>query len=102
MPIMREDVLKIAELAKLHFGEDELAEFTGQFQRILDYIEKLREVDVGGVVPTDHVFMTEDAGRQAWREDEVLPSLSPEAALGNAPDSGRGHFRVPRAIAFQP
>ncbi len=46
--ITRAEVLKIADLARLHFSEEELDAFTAQFQRILDYVEQLEKVDVDG------------------------------------------------------
>ena len=96
MAISRSEVLKIAVLAKLHFDEAELEEFTVQFQRILDYVETLKEVDIDGVAPTSHVARTEEKG--AFREDETRVSLPAEEALQNAPDSGDGHFKVPKVI----
>ena len=97
MPISRSEVLKIAGLAKLHFSESELDEFTSQFERILDYIEQLKEVDITGVEPTSHVATTE-GGLTAARPDEVESSLPVEESLANAPDAGNGHFKVPKVI----
>ena len=98
MAVTREEVLKIAHLAKLHFDETELDAFTAQFQHILDYIEKLKEVNVEDVAPTSHVSLAGDFEKHIFREDAVRPSLSTEAALGNAPDGGNDHFRVPKVI----
>lgn len=98
MPVTREDVLRIAELAKLRFEEGSLAAFTAQFQRILDYVEKLREVDVGGIQAMHHVLMTDDLEEFVLRDDRVRASLPPSEALANAPDPGKGHFRVPRVL----
>jgi aspartyl-tRNA(Asn)/glutamyl-tRNA(Gln) amidotransferase subunit C len=98
MPITREEVLKIAELAKLHFDEESLAAFTAQFQRILDYIEKLSEVDVEGIEAVQHVLLTDDLEEFVRRDDQVGASLSASEALANAPNPGRGHFRVPRVL----
>jgi aspartyl-tRNA(Asn)/glutamyl-tRNA(Gln) amidotransferase subunit C len=98
MPVTLDEVLKIAELAHLHFEEAEAEAFTRQFQHILDYIEKLREVDVAGIEATSHVSLTKDFERYIFREDEVKPSLPLEESLANAPDSGNGHFRVPKVI----
>ncbi len=98
MSISRADVLRIAELAKLRFSEEELAEFTRQFQRILDYIEQLKQVDVEGVEPTSHVSLTPDFEKFQFREDEVTSSLPAEEGLSNAPDPGEGHFRVPKVL----
>jgi aspartyl-tRNA(Asn)/glutamyl-tRNA(Gln) amidotransferase subunit C len=98
VPISRSDVLKIADLAKLHLSEDELDAFTAQFQRILDYIEKLKEIDVRSVEPTSHVALGADYERHMFREDEVKPSLSVDDAVGSAPEAETGQFRVPKVI----
>jgi aspartyl-tRNA(Asn)/glutamyl-tRNA(Gln) amidotransferase subunit C len=96
--IDKSEVLRIAELAKLHFGEQDLNLFTTQFQRILDYIEKLKQVNVEGVEPTSHVALTPDSELPLFREDEVKASLSVEESLANAPDRGSDHFRVPKVL----
>ncbi|MBZ5498791.1 MAG: Asp-tRNA(Asn)/Glu-tRNA(Gln) amidotransferase subunit GatC [Acidobacteriia bacterium] len=98
MAITRAEVLRIAELAKLHFSESELDAFTAQFQHILDYIEKLKEVDVEGVMPTSHVALAGDFDKHTFREDRTRPSLPVEESLMNAPDRGNDHFRVPKVI----
>ncbi len=98
MPISRDEVLKIAELAKLHFSDDELAAFTEQFQRILDYVEQLEQVSVEGVEPTSHVSPAPGLEKIACREDDVRPSLPVEESLAGAPDPGEGHFRVPKVL----
>jgi aspartyl-tRNA(Asn)/glutamyl-tRNA(Gln) amidotransferase subunit C len=96
--ITRAEVLKIADLAKLYFDEAELDAFTVQFQRILDYIEQLKQVNIEGVEPTSHVSLTEDFEKHIFREDEVRPSLPADESLSNAPDPGDGHFRVPKVL----
>lgn len=96
--ISRNEVLKIAELSRLHFSEEELDAFTVQFQHLLDYIEQLKQVDVAAVEPTSHVSLTEEFEKHIFREDEVKPSLPVEESLANAPDPGSGHFRVPKVI----
>ena len=98
MSIDRAGVVKIAELAKLEFSDRELEAFTPQFQRILDYIEKLKETNVEGVEPTSHASIGEGPSVQLARSDEVRPSLPAEEALANAPDPGSGHFRVPKVL----
>jgi aspartyl-tRNA(Asn)/glutamyl-tRNA(Gln) amidotransferase subunit C len=96
--ISRSEVLKIAELSRLHFSEEDLDAFTAQFQNLLDYIEQLKQVEVAGIEPTSHVTLTEDFDKYIFREDEVRPSLPVEESLANAPDPGSGHFRVPKVI----
>ncbi len=98
MTITREDIQKIAELAKLHFSDEELGAFTLQFQRILDYIEQLKELDLEGIEPTSHVSLSADFEKYMFREDEARPSLPVEESLANAPDAGLGHFRVPKVL----
>ena len=98
MAISRNEVLKIAELSRLHFTEEELDAFTDRFQHMLDYIEKLKQVDVEGIEPTSHVSLTKEFEKYIFREDEVKPSLPVEESLANAPDPGSGHFRVPKVI----
>lgn len=98
MPISRDEVKKISELARLHFEEEELTDFTSRFQDLLDYIEKLREVNVEAIAPTSHVTLTEESEKHIFREDEVRPSLHVKDSLANAPDPGDGHFRVPKVI----
>ncbi|MBN2242473.1 MAG: Asp-tRNA(Asn)/Glu-tRNA(Gln) amidotransferase subunit GatC [Acidobacteria bacterium] len=98
MAISRNEVIKIAELARLHFTGEELDAFTGQFQHLLDYIEQLKQVDVEDVAPTSHVSLTKEFEKHIFRDDEVRPSLPVEESLANAPDPGAGHFRVPKVI----
>ncbi len=98
MSVTRSDVMKIAELAKLHFAEDELEAFTGQFLRILEYIEKLKEVNIEGVSPTSHVSLTPGFEKHLFRPDEVKTSLGSATAVANAPDARDGQFRVPKVL----
>ena len=98
MSVTRADVLKIADLAKLHFKEEELDAFTAQFQHILDYIEQLKEVNIENIPPTSHVSLAADFEKHLFREDEVGVSLPVGESLANAPDPGAGHFRVPKVL----
>ena len=98
MVVTRDEVLKIAALAKLHFSETELEEFTTQFKRILDYVEKLKEVNVEGIPPTSHVSQVAELEGQIIREDRVQESLGSGDALANAPDAREGQFRVPKVL----
>jgi len=96
--VTREEVRKIAELAKLHFTGEELDAFAVQFQGILDYVDQLKEAGIENIEPTSHVSPAEDFDKQMFRQDEVKPSLPVEESLANAPDTGSGHFRVPKVI----
>ena len=98
MSITREDVQKIADLANLYFSEEEMDAFTLQFQRILDYIEQLKQVNVEDIEPTSHVSLASDFEKYIFREDKVKSSLPVEESLANAPDPGSDHFRVPKVL----
>ncbi|MEQ9619518.1 MAG: Asp-tRNA(Asn)/Glu-tRNA(Gln) amidotransferase subunit GatC [Deltaproteobacteria bacterium] len=94
MKISKEDVLKVAELARLEFGEEELEKFTEQLGNILSYIENLNKLDTDGVEPTSHVLDV----ATPLREDEVQDWLTPGEALQNAPEGVDGFFVVPQVI----
>ncbi len=94
MALSREDVLHVAELARLSLGPEEVELFTRQLNDILAYVEKLQELDTSGVEPLAHVIPVFNA----FREDEVREGLPLEEALGNAPAREEGNFLVPRVI----
>ena len=91
--ISREDVAYVARLARLHLSEDEQVRMTEELQAVLGYVEHMNELDLEGVEPTARVVDLVNV----LREDEPRPSLSPEAALANAPDAVDGGFGVPAA-----
>lgn len=94
MKITRAEVDHVAKLARLALDDHELDTFTGQMNAILAYVEKLNELDTTGIVPTSHAVPVENA----FREDEVAPSIGVENALANAPDRLADFFRVPKVI----
>ncbi len=93
MAIDRATIEHVARLARIEFAADELDEFASQFARIVDYIDKLEEVDVSADEPMAHA-----AHEALLREDVVGESLPRKDALGGAPSSGGGFFRVPPII----
>ena len=92
--ISEQEVRKIAHLARLELGEEEVSRFTGQLENILEYVESLNEVDVEGVEP----FISAAEAGNVLREDEVRESLPREAALSNAPRQSGGFFQVPAVV----
>lgn len=92
--ISRDEVTYVAHLARLEFDGAETDKFTAQLNDILLYMDKLSEVDTAGVAPVTHAI----ARRNAFREDEVGPSLLPEVSLANAPEARGGCFVVPKVI----
>ncbi|HLV09307.1 MAG TPA: Asp-tRNA(Asn)/Glu-tRNA(Gln) amidotransferase subunit GatC [Halanaerobiales bacterium] len=92
--IEKEVLEHIAELAYLELDEEEKEIFTKQLGDILNYVEKLNEVDTEGVVPTAYTVPMENV----FREDQVKPSMVREKVLANAPEKKEGQFRVPKII----
>jgi aspartyl-tRNA(Asn)/glutamyl-tRNA(Gln) amidotransferase subunit C len=88
-----DEVRHVAELAKLRLTDAEIEQFAGQLSAILEYAERLQEVDTSSVPPTPYILPLVNV----MREDVPAPSLSNEEALANAPDSEDGFFRV-RAV----
>jgi aspartyl-tRNA(Asn)/glutamyl-tRNA(Gln) amidotransferase subunit C len=88
------DVKYVAHLARLSLTPEEEAQFGAQLVHVLDYMEKLKQVNVDGVEPTAHAFPMVNV----TRKDEVRPSLSNEEALQNAPAQANGLFIVPRIV----
>ncbi len=94
MSIKKEDVKKIAKLARLKLTDKELDFFAPQLALILDYIAQLREVDTSDVEPTTHALPI----RNVFRKDKIGPSLERDDVLRNAPSQEEGLFKVPRII----
>jgi aspartyl-tRNA(Asn)/glutamyl-tRNA(Gln) amidotransferase subunit C len=94
MKISKDDVTKVAELARLEVTEEETEIFTEQLGNILEYIEKLNELDTDNVEPTSHVLDISTP----LREDKVVKWLSIEEVLQNAPESEDDFFVVPQVI----
>lgn len=93
MKITRQDVEHVARLSRLEIG-GEIDQFTAQLNAILDYMDKLNELDTSQVEPTAHVLPLQNV----MRPDEVHQSLPREQALANAPEQQDGYFKVPRII----
>ncbi len=92
--ITREEVLRVARLARLELSAEEQEQITPQLDAILGYVESLNAVETGAVEPTTTVIPMVSV----MRDDEVRPSLDREQTLANAPDPEGAFFRVPRII----
>jgi aspartyl-tRNA(Asn)/glutamyl-tRNA(Gln) amidotransferase subunit C len=95
MSLTKDEVLKVAHLARLEFAEDEIERFRGDLNNILKFVEKLQEVDTQGVEPLFQVNHNEE---NKFRKDEIKESLDPEKALLNAPEKEDGMFIVPKVV----
>ena len=94
MKITREEVEHVARLALLELCPEEMARITGQLDTLLSYVAKLDEVDTTGVAVTTHPGVAANA----FREDEVTPSLPRERVLAGAPQQNGESFVVPKII----
>jgi aspartyl-tRNA(Asn)/glutamyl-tRNA(Gln) amidotransferase subunit C len=92
--ISREDVLHVADLARLHLSDEEVDRMQSQLSNILEAIETLRDVDTSHVGPTASVIQLENV----MREDVARPGLSRDAALANAPLRDDPFLRVPTVL----
>ena len=90
MKLSIDEVRHVANLARLGLSEEELEAMATQLSTILEYIDKLEEIDTSAIPPTAQVGELTDV----MREDELGPSLPQEAALQNAPAREQGYFRV--------
>jgi aspartyl-tRNA(Asn)/glutamyl-tRNA(Gln) amidotransferase subunit C len=92
--ISREEVAHLARLSRLAVTEQELDQFAGQLDVILQSVARIGDVAAEDIPPTSHsVPLT-----NIYRDDVVQPCLTQEEALSGAPDSAEGRFRVPRIL----
>jgi aspartyl-tRNA(Asn)/glutamyl-tRNA(Gln) amidotransferase subunit C len=106
-PISEQDVLYVAELANLELTADERARMVKDLNSILDYVERLNELDTSNVEPmaqtSDRYGIDESKSgtarfAYAMREDSTKPSLPREVVMENAPESDGAFFKVPKVI----
>jgi aspartyl-tRNA(Asn)/glutamyl-tRNA(Gln) amidotransferase subunit C len=93
--ITADDVRKVAELARLELPEAKIATYTGQLERILDYVAHLEQVDTEGVEPTTRAVEVVNV----TRADRVEPTQVREELLDLAPQREGDFFRVPKILS---
>jgi aspartyl-tRNA(Asn)/glutamyl-tRNA(Gln) amidotransferase subunit C len=93
--ISADDVRKVAQLARLQLPEEKIATYTGQLERILDYVDQLQAVDTEGVPPTTRAVEVVNV----TRDDVVVPTEVREQLLDEAPQREGDFFRVPKILA---
>jgi aspartyl-tRNA(Asn)/glutamyl-tRNA(Gln) amidotransferase subunit C len=94
MGLTPDAVRKVALLARLELTDTELEEQAVHFNALLAQFEKLQSLDLEGIEPTSHTF----ALTNVLRDDIVVPSLTREQTLANAPEAREGCFVVPRIV----
>jgi aspartyl-tRNA(Asn)/glutamyl-tRNA(Gln) amidotransferase subunit C len=93
--LTREDVLKLARLARLDLTDEEVEAFRQQLSEVLQYVAQLDAVDTTGLEPTTQVTGL----KNVWRDDTVVDyGINPEDLLRLAPQSQDGHIKVKRML----
>ena len=94
--LSREDVLKLARLARLRLSEDEISRFTDEIGAVLQYVEQLQNIDLTDVIPTSQVTGLTNVERA----DEIFDyGVTPDELLKNAPATEGGQIKTRRILA---
>jgi aspartyl-tRNA(Asn)/glutamyl-tRNA(Gln) amidotransferase subunit C len=96
--LSKDDVRKVALLARLGFSEAELESFTEQMGKIVAFVEQLGEVSTQGIEPLAHPLEV----HSVLRADTLHSGLSREAALANSPQHDQECFLVPPVMTRKP
>ncbi len=94
MSLTLSEVEHIAQLARLELTEEEKSRYREQLSAILDYAQRLQELDTAEIAPTSSVL----PARSVLRPDRPHPCLSVEDVLRNAPEAEDNQFRVPPVL----
>ena len=94
MKLTREEVQRVASLARLRFTPKEEERLTEQLDSILEYMEKLNQLDTSSIEPFSHAATT----KNPMREDAITNEPNADALLANAPAQENHFFRVPKII----
>lgn len=97
MKISEDQVRYVADLANLKLTDEEVARMSAELGAILEYMDKLNELDTRDVEPMAQVLY-EAEETATLRDDVEGPTLGAETALANAPLAGAGYFKVPKVI----
>lgn len=92
--ISRDEVAHLAKLSRLALSEDELTQFASQIEEIVDAVSAVGKVDAAGVEPMSHPHSV----NATMRDDVVVPTLTAEQALDQAPAVEENRFVVPQIL----
>ena len=93
--ITKEDVQKVAELARLDLQEDQVEIYTNQLEKILDYVAQLQRIDTTNIKPTTRAVEVVNV----LRDDVVEESFIREDLLNLAPHREDDFYRVPKILS---
>lgn len=94
MKISKDDVLYVANLARLNVSEQEAEKLAVEMGSIIDFADMLSEVDTNGIEPTNHAMKMENV----FREDVITGSYDRDLILKNAPSKEAGCYSVPKVV----
>lgn len=89
-----DDIKKLGKLASLHISADEEAELSKKLSSIIEYVDRLKEVEITGVEPMSHVH----GSTNVFRADVISGQLPVEALMMNVPDHSGRFIRVPLIV----
>jgi len=92
--VNKQNVEHVSNLARIEIEEEKKEFFAAQLSKIINYIDKLKEIDVRGVEPMRGLHIKENV----FRKDKVKESIYNEDILKNAPLSQNGYFKIPKVI----
>ena len=92
--ITEKEARHVALLGRLKLSDEEINRYTEDLNKILEYVEKINELNVTNVEPTSHSLKMSNV----FRSDVVKPSFTPEQSLKNAPDKEDDCFKVPKIL----
>jgi len=92
--ISDETIKYVAALAKLDLSEEEAVRAKIDLSQIIEYVNRMSELDTTGIEPMSHVFAYENV----FREDVVTNRSERDVILSNAPESKDGGFKVPKTV----
>lgn len=94
MKVSAEETKRIATLARIELDPDEVIEMSHDLTKMLDFVEKINELDTDNIPETHHTLNIQNV----FRKDQVIPSMDSKDALSLGPKTSQGHFCVPPII----
>jgi aspartyl-tRNA(Asn)/glutamyl-tRNA(Gln) amidotransferase subunit C len=93
--LTREDILRLASLAKINLDDDEIASMQTDLDSVLEYVEQLKDVDTSELEPTNQVTGL----KNVMRNDEIIDyGMSQEALLANVPEVENNQIKTKRVL----
>jgi aspartyl-tRNA(Asn)/glutamyl-tRNA(Gln) amidotransferase subunit C len=94
MKVTKEDAMKTAHLARISITEEESEKLAKDLTRILDFFDKIGELNTDDITPANHILEVSNV----YREDKVSESISSDEVIKNAPKSFESFITVPKVI----